>query len=334
MNKRIRIFLVAVLALALGACAGTNATEVGLKYGDGPIEGEHFEKIIEPGSGQRWVWNDKIVTLPTTQRDYTFCAEVRADNDEPGCDAPPIRVTALGGAELEFSGGLTFELATGDPETVKQFYEDVCRKFGCDDEGDGWAEMLRVNVRNPIEDSLQESVRGYSVDALYAGVPGEGDDLNEDEALSTLTQVTNDIKKSLKDTINTYTGGEFFCGPSYERSDPKNCPDFEFVITEVRPTTDAVRAAFDQNVASRQAVIDSRNQAEQARINAESKAEQERIKAEGTRVAQEALEGLYTDPSYLEYQRVLAQLRCAENSNCTLIYGADGNVNVVPRTAG
>jgi hypothetical protein len=328
--KRILILVLAVLSL--GACAGTSATEIGLKYGEGPIEGEHFEKIIEPGSGQQFVWNDEIKTLPTTQRDYTFCNEVRQDSNGPGCDAPPIRVTALGGAELAFSGGLTFELATGDPDTVKQFYEDVCRKFECDDEGGGWAEMLRVNMRNPIEDSLQEAVRGYSVDALYAGVPGEGENIDEDEALSTLTQVTNDIEKGLKETINAFTGGEFFCGPGYERSAPKNCPDFEFVITEVVPTTDAVRAAFDNNVASRQAVIDSRNKAEQDRINAEAKAEQERIKAEGTKVAQQALQGLYADPNYLEYQRVLALLRCAESANCTLIWGADGaGVNVTPR---
>lgn len=326
MNKR--IILVVLATMLLGACAGTSATEVGLKYGEGPIEGEHFEKIVEPGSGQQFVWNDEIKTLPTTQRDYTFCNEVRADSNAPGCDAPAIRVTALGGAELAFSGGLTFELATGDPETVKKFYEDVCRKFGCDDEDDGWAEMLRVNMRNPIEDSLQEAVRGYSVDALYAGVPGEGDNLDEDEALSTLTQVTEDIKKSLKETINVYTGGEFFCGPGYERSDPKNCPDFEFVITEVSPTSEAVKTAFDSNVASRQAVIDSKNKSEQERINAESRAEQDKIKAEGTKAAQEALKGLYGDPNYLESRRVEAMLRCAENSNCTLVFGNGGAVNV------
>lgn len=327
--KRILILLLATVLL--GACASTSATEIGLKYGQGPIEGEHFEGIIEPGSGQKLVWNDEIVTLPITQRDYTFCNDVREDSNDPGCDAPPIRVTALGGAELAFSGGITFELATGNPETLRQFYEDVCRKFGCDDEDDGWAEMLRVNMRNPIEDSLQEAVRGYSVDALYAGVPGEGENIDEDEALSTLTKVSNDIEKSLRETINRFTGGQYFCGPSYERSDPDNCPDFEFVITEVVPTTDAVRAAFDANVASRQAVIDSRNRAEQERINAEGKAEQERIRAEGTRTAQEALQGLYTDPAYLEYQRVLAMLRCAENANCTLIFGDSAGVNITPR---
>lgn len=319
-TKTLRLLALLAATVALGACAGTSATEIGLKYGDGPIEGEHFEKIIEPGSGQQFVWNDKIVTLPTTQRDYTFCADVRQDSNDAGCDAPAIRVTALGGAELAFSGGLTFELATGNPDTVKAFYEDVCRKFDCDDEGDGWAEMLRVNMRNPIEDALQEAVRGYSVDALYAGVPGEGENLDEEEALSTLTQVTNDIKKSLRETINAYTGGEFFCGPAYERSDPDTCPDFEFVITEVTPTNEEVVKAFNSNVASRQAVIDARN-----------RAEAERVAAEGVRDAQAALDGIYTDAAYIEYQRALAMLECAKNPNCTLIFGNEAGVNVTPR---
>lgn len=316
-TKTMRLLALLLTTAALAACAETNATEIGLKYGQGPIEGEHFEGIVEPGSGQQFVWNDEIVTLPITQRDYTFCADVRQDSDAPGCDAPPIRVTALGGAELAFSGGLTFELATGDPDTVRKFYEDVCRKFNCDDGDDGWAEMLRVNMRNPIEDSLQEAVRGYSVDALYAGVPGEGEDIGEDEALSTLTQVSNDIEKSLKETINAFTGGEFFCGPAYERSDPGTCPDFEFVITDVAPTSEDVRSSFDRNVASRQAVIDARN-----------RAEAERVAAEGVREAQEALDGLYTDAAYIEYQRALAMLECAKNVNCTLIFGGSGDTGV------
>jgi regulator of protease activity HflC (stomatin/prohibitin superfamily) len=319
--NRTRILLVCLLALVLGACAEVGATDVGLKYGQGPIEGEHFEEIVEPGSGQKWVWNDEIKTLPITQREYTFCAAVRQDAGANGCDAPPIRVTARGGAEIDISGGVTFELASGNPDTVKQFYEDVCRKFGCDDEDDGWAEMLRVNMRNPLEDSLQEAARRYSVDALYAGVPGEGEDIDDAEAQSTLTKVTTDIEKGLRETINAFMGGQFFCGPGYERSDPDNCPDFEFVITEVTPVSETVKQAFDANVASRQAVIDARNRAEAARVE-----------AEGVQEAQEALAGSFRDPAWLAYERIKAEQKCASNPNCVLIIGDDNaNVNVTPK---
>lgn len=323
MTNRIKTAALAVVAvLALAACGSTAADTVGLHYNDGPFEGESYEGLIEPGSGQKFLGPfDRVVRLPINQRDYTFCAEVRSDDDDRGCDAPPIVVTALGGAELAFSGGVTFELNTGTEEITKAFYEEICRKFDCTDD-DGWDEMLRVNMRGPIEDALQEEVRGFSVDALYAGVPAEGEDTSEEEALSTLTQVSKALASTLKETINAYAGGDFFCGPAYERSEPDNCPDFEFIITEVTPS-DNVRAAFDANVASRQGVIDARNKADAAAIEAEGQAR-----------AQQALNGLYTDPLYIMYLNALALQECAKNNNCTLIFGEGAGVNVTPRQGG
>lgn len=316
--------LVALTTLTLAACAETKADQVGLKYGDGPIEGEHYEKMIDSGSGQVFVWNDKVINFPTNQREVTFCEDVRPEPDKPGCDFPQIKVTALRGAELAFSGGVTFEIATGSEDTLRAFNEELCRKFDCADEDglkdDGWHELLRVNFQNPIEDSLQEIVRRFSVDAIYAGVPAEGEDLEGEEAVSTLTQISDQLAASLKETITDYVGGEFFCGPGYDRTKPDECPDFEFVITEVVPTEDSVKQAFDRNVASRQSVVDAENEGQALVVEAEKKRE-----------AQEALAGLYENPSYLAYLQVLAIQKCAENPNCTLIVGDAGNVTIAPR---
>jgi hypothetical protein len=319
-RRRLVALAVAVLALA-GACASTTADTVGLRYDDGPIEGEHFEGIVQPGSGQQLVGPfNRIIRLPINQREYTFCAQVRTKDNDNGCDAPPIVVTALGGAELAFSGGVTFELNTGDPDVLTAFYQEICRKFDCANEdgvrNKGWDEMLRVNMRGPIEDSLQEVVRGYSVDAIYAGVPAEGEAVTGEEALSTLTKITESMKASIKETINAYAGGDFFCGPGYDREKPDECPDFEFIITEVTPS-DEVKSAFDRNVASRQAVIDAQN-----------RAEQERVEAEGKRAAQDALAGLYADPAYRDYLRALAEQECASNPECTIVITGGNAVNV------
>jgi hypothetical protein len=323
MNRKRALIALIAMAFAVTACAETKADTVGLKYGAGPIEGDHFEKVIDPGSGQVFVWNDKVVNIPINQRDYTFCSDVREDSDDEGCDTGPIKVTALGGAELAISGGVTFEIATGDEEVLRAFNEELCRKFDCaDDEGlksDGWAELLRVVMRGPIEDSLQEEVRGYSVDALYAGVPAEGESVSEEEALSTLTQVSDALASSLKETINEYAGGEFFCGPAYERSEPGECPDFEFIITEVTPSEE-VKAAFDRNVASRQGVVDAQNEAD-AKV----------VKAEGDKEAADIQSALFSNPAYLAYLRALAIQECAKNNNCTLIVGADdAGVTIAP----
>lgn len=322
--------IVAVIAIVVGlftlftGFGSTSADTVGLHYNSGPFEGESFEKVIQPGSGQTFVGPlDKVIRVPANQREYTFCAETRSEDNDNGCDGGPIKVTALGGAELAFSGGVTFELNTGDEDVVKQFYEEICRKFGCAGTGgvdnDGWDEMLRVNMRGPIEDSLQEEVRGFSVDAIYAGVPAEGEGVSGDEALSTLTQVSQNLASSLKETINEYAGGSFFCGPGYDRANPSECPDFEFIITEVTPS-EAVRASFDSNVASRQERIDAQNRAD-AKV----------IEANGQKAAQDALQGLYTDPGYIAYLEALALQECAKNSNCTLVVGSQAGVNVTPR---
>ena len=63
---------------------------------------------------------------------------------------------------------------------------------------------------------------------------------------------------------------------------------------------------------------------------AQNKAQAAVAEAEGQRQAQEALQGLYTDPAYIAYLRALAQQQCAQNSNCTLVItegAADVNVN-------
>lgn len=316
MKKKSLLVLMLALAVFATACASTASDEIGLIYNDGPIQGQSYDKMVDPGSGQVFMGPfDFMAKLPVNQRDYTFCPD-------DGCDAPPIKVTALGGAELAFSGGVTFELNTGTEEMAREFYEEICRKFDCTTD-EGWDEMLRVNMRGPIEDALQEEVRGYSVDALYAGVPAEGEAASDEEALSTLTKVSDALAATLKETINQYAGGDYFCGPAYDRSKPDECPDFEFIITEVTPS-DAVRAAFDQNVASRQGVIDAKNKADAAEIE-----------AQGQKRAQDALAGLYTDPNYISYLRALAEQECAKNANCTLIIGGDNTgVNVTPRQPG
>ena len=323
-NRRTRLIALVIAVAALAACGSTTADTVGLRYDDGPIEGEHFEGVVEPGSGQKFLGPlNKIIRLPVNQREYTFCADVRTKDDDTGCDAPPITVTALCGAELAFSGGVTFELNTGDNDIVRQFYEEICRKFDCAGEdgvkNDGWDEMLRVNMRGPIEDALQEEVRGYSVDAIYAGVPAEGENLDGEAALSTLTKISNNLASRLKETINDYAGGEFFCGPSYDRSKPDTCAEskFAFIITEVS-ASDAVEAAFDRNVSSRQGVVDAKNEAEQ-----------QRIRAEAERKAAEEKASIYQDPSYRDYLRAQAEADCAKNPECTIVVtnGQDVNVN-------
>lgn len=327
---KIRLAVGIALIALLAACGSTTADTVGLHYNGGPIEGQSFEQMIEPGSGSTWLGPaDALIRIPINKRDYTFCNQVRPEPDEEGCDGAPIVVTALGGAEIAFSGGLSFVINTGTEESVRAFNELLCRKFDCANEdglrADGWAELLRVNVRGPFEDTLQEIVREYTVDEVYAGVPREGSNESEAEAQSTLTRITNAAEEQLRDTINEFAGGQFFCGPSFNRANPETCPTLELVITEVQ-VDEATEAAFEANVASRQRVIDSRNEAEASRIANEQ--ENANRVATATAVAEAAAQP--GTPEYVAVLRAEAMRACALNPECTLVVtdgGSGLNVN-------
>ena len=300
----------------LQAWGAVPVDQVGLHYTGGPIEGQKFVKVVEPGSGQKFLGlQDTLVKLPVTQRDYI------AANSE-SADGSAITAPAKGGVEMQFEVGAYFTLNT-DGDVVRRFYERVCIKFECTEE-DGWNRMLEVNFRRPIEQAIQQSVRRYSVDQLYAGQPGTADEEGNVDATAVLVRVQDEIAADLRENINRILGGQYFCGPTFDRSAPQECPDFEFQITSAIPTSEAVRNSFAANAASQQEVITATNNA-----NAEVE------RAEGQKRAQEALNNLYSDPNYIRYLNALALQDCAKNSNCTLVVTPDGtDVNVAPRPQG
>ena len=281
---------------------------IGLHYTGGPIEGQKFVKIVEPGTGQQFLGlQDKLVLLPVTQRDYIAGTSANVDG-------PPIVAPAKGGVEMQFEISAYFTLNTS-PDVVRRFYERMCIKFGCTSDG-GWDRMLENNFRKPIEQAVQQSIRGYTVDELYAGEAREA--TTEEEVTSLLVQVQDEIAADLKDNINRILGGDYFCGPTFEREDPEVCPDFQFQIVKAVPTNEGVIESFAENSASQQRVITAQNTA-QAEV----------AEAEGRRKSQEALAGIYSDPAYVAYLEALAMQECAKNSNCTLVITPGGtNVNV------
>ena len=180
--------------------------------------------------------------------------------------------------------------------------------------------MLRINFRGPIEQAIQQSIRDFTVEELYAGQSAAGDGSGDgEEATAILEQVQETIAADLKENINNVLGGDYFCGPTFDRSDPDDCPDFQFQITSAVPTSEAVRDAFAENAASQRQVVTAQNRADAAAAE-----------AEGQRRAQEALAGVYADPGYVAYLQALAMQECARNASCTLVVappGTDVNVN-------
>lgn len=305
------IFLIWLIMFIMG-WKSTPVDHVGLHYTGGPIQGQKFKEIIEPGSGARFLGLlDTLVLLPTTQRDY-IASKHASEGDRQGYDT--IKAPAKGGVEMEFEFSAYFTLNTS-PDVVRQFYERICIKFHCDEDA-GWKEMLNNNFRKPIENAIQQAIRGYTVNELYAGEAGTGVVASDAEASSLLVQVQNQVAKDLKNNINTVLGGNYFCGPSFDRHHPEVCPDFQFQIISATPTSPDVLGSFSNNAASKNNVLTATNNANAAVAE-----------AEGRRRAQEALAGIFAVPGYVDYLKALALQQCAQNGNCTIIAN-DGNTGV------
>lgn len=288
--------------------------KVGLHYTGGPVQGQKFKEVINPGSGARFLGLlDTLVLLPTTQRDY-IASKNPNEGDRHGYDT--IKVPAKGGVEMEFEFATYFKLNTS-PDVVRRFYENVCIKFHCADDGGGWDEMLNNNFRKPIENSLQQAIRNFTVTELYAGQAAEGGTTSTDQqAASILVQVQNQVAKDLKNNINSVLGADYFCGPTFDRAHPEVCPDFQFQIISATPTSPDVLGSFSNQAASKNNILTAQN-------NAAAKV----AEAEGQQKANAALAGIYSDPNYSAYLRALAMQACAQNSNCTLVV-TDGGTGV------
>lgn len=273
----------------------TEADKVGLSYGGGVVEGRHFQKIISPGSGLKFIgWYDKWYTYPVTQRNYII-SRTEGEGDRGVPDA--IVAPSADRVEVSYEVATFFKLNT---TKVRDFHETIGLKYEAWEDA-GWDNMLRDYFRQPIQTTLQEISRKYPVEKLYA-----------DPAVK--AEIESTFGQSLKDTINRLVGGEFFCGPTF--SDGGQCPNFSFAVKAIDVPED-VKNVFKANQTSAAAIRTKENEVQQGRLEAERK-----------RIEQEELKTSYNDPGYLEYLRAQAALECSKNPNCTMILAPGTGVNV------
>jgi hypothetical protein len=265
--------------LAVGA-----VDKVVLHYTGGPIEGEHFERVVSPGRGTRFYGLlDNIYELPATQRNY-----IMSKHPDEGDTRRAEYVGAPSSDKVvtEWESATYFKLNTRPPE-LRRFFEQICLKYDCTDlsSGGGWDHMLADTFRQQIVAAIQEQARRYSSEDIYA---------NPD----TLLRMQADIGATLKRRVNDALGGEFFCGPTF-RPDVTDCPEFSFVIKEIALPAN-VRDQYNANRASTLAI-------EKAKADAQSQA--------ALRSAPELSAG------QLAYIRAQAELECARRPDCVLVVG-------------
>lgn len=302
------IAVVAFLVMFVGGWKSVPVDKIALHYSGGPLEGQHFEKVVAPGTSARFYGLlEDLYELPATQRNYIMSKNPgERDRRRAEFVGAPTRDNVV----TEWESATYFKLNTHGP-VARQFFEQICLKYGCTDlsPGGGWDAMLADTFRQQIVAAIQAEARRYSAEEIYS---------NRDVLLT----IQSGVGASLKQRVNDVLGGEFFCGPTYTASRPAECPEFSFVIKEVTLPQD-LRDQYHANRAAALGVDRARSEAAQKRVEAEGEA----AKQNALRAASELT------PAQLAYMRVQAELECARRPECVLIAGnSPGGVLVSPQT--
>lgn len=324
MKLRERVLTGVLLSLVvLGTANCTTAApvdQVGLYYTGGPMQGNHFKRLVIPGSGSQFVGIfDHIHKLPAGQRNYIVSKNPKEGDRK---EADFIRVPAQG-VLMDFEVSVYFKLNTHTDDipgfkggTLRRFYEQICKKYSCDNGGAAWDHMLDQNLRKIIENSIQEKVRPIDVGVLYAA---QGATSTNNDAL---VAIQRDIGGTLKERVNSVLGGEFFCGPGFVIDKP-DCPPLDFIINSAEPVDQAVRDSFAR-------IRSSQNEVETAKNEAVKAGEQ----AKGEAARQNALKGAgELTTGQIAYLNAQANLACAQNTSgsCVLVASSAGtNIQVNP----
>ena len=278
------IALVAWLVMFVRGWKSVPVDKVALHYTGGPVQGEHFEEVVAPGTRTRFYGLlEHLYELPATQRNYIMS---KHPDEGDTRRAEYVGAPSADKVVTEWESATYFKLNT-QPDVLQRFFEQICLKYRCTDlsPGGGWDHMLADTFRQQIVAAIQEQARQYSSEDIYA-------------SRDTLLRMQTDIGVTLKRRVNDALGGEFFCGPGF-RPEGADCPEFSFVIKELSLPAN-VRDQYNANRASILAV-------ERAKAEAQSQA--------ALRAAPELT------PGQLAYIRAQAELECARRPDCVLVVG-------------
>lgn len=298
-------------SLTLSGCSTITpeADGVTLHYKGGPYDGNKFDRVVGPGeSSSNWSVSDHDYQLPTNVRAWKICgadadqAQAVVVNTKPAdkeVSGIPVAVCAQVNMKLNTYTG---DLGTGFPGgTLRKFWENVGHRYQADTDK-GWLKMMNQTVVPTISKAIQDAARNYSADELVGNSNG------------VWTKFQNDVVGQFNDELKRLNGGNYFCGPDFDRGDQQHrCSSPAMIVSNIDFANPEVQKSRDNK-----------------RIAAENAAAQ-LTAANGTLAARNALNAALNDPNYLRYLQIQNNLEaakaCAAGPHCVLVVGG-GNVTV------
>ena len=215
------------LALAPTVISGLKKTprdRVGISYGGGPVEGVHFQRIVQPGSNLFFNgFFDSLYLYPSDQVNY-IVSQQQGQGAEPTSDA--VVAPTSDRVQVTYQVAVYFKLNT---DRLRDFHEQLGLRYKAYTT-DGWNALIRDTFRQQIENALQEETRKVAV----ADLVGDAD---------LLVQLQDSVQTKLTQRLEDALGEQFFCAPTFRPDD--DCGDPTFVIKKVDVPASVTQAFED-----------------------------------------------------------------------------------------
>ncbi len=236
----------ALVPLVASSMKKTPKDRIGISYGGGPIEGSHFQRVVQPGS--RLFFNgffDPLYLYPADQQNY-IVSTVPGEGAKPTADR--VVAPSKDRVQVSYQVAVYYRLNT---DLLRPFHEQFGLKYEAYTPA-GWDRLIEDTFRQQLENALQEETRRYAVADIY----GDAD---------LLLKIQGSVQATLSDRLELAMGKRYFCAPTFQSGG--ECADPTFVIKKV-DLPESVVAAFEDNRTSEIQIKTRTNEVEQRKEEA------------------------------------------------------------------